>query len=380
MRSARLAPLVVLTCLLAPAAAPAAGPLGGLEEGSGYVPDEVLVLRAGEERERVVELAPGETVGAVVRKLRRDPGVRWAGPNAIARVASLPRDPGRAAIPGGWQQDQWNFLTPPPRGKACTASAPCGVNAPGAWELLRASGNPHGRKANGNRGPVVAVVDTGVAYRKWGSRFKRNPDFAAGAFVRGRDVLARHNRPLDRNGHGTHVAATIIQRTGNDRGAAGLADGLRVMPVRVLNHRGEGSARDVARGIRWATRNGARVINLSLQFSGGVTRCAQIRGVCRAIGRARKQGIVVVAAAGNKRADTAGMPARASFGVAASTVRGCLSKSSRRGPGTKITAPGGGADAPDAGSHCQPGAGGPRIVQFALKPGPGFRRFGFRGM
>lgn len=345
--------------------------------------NEVVVSYRGERGERTLRLPEGAEIPETLRELRDDPEVRWASPNPIARASRIPRDPGRTGERGGWQEAQWNFLAPPPRGTPCSVSQPCGVNAPRAWKLLRDSGHPEGRRLNGERGPIVAVIDTGVAYRNYKRRFRRSPDLAAGAFVRGKDFIAGDRIALDQNGHGTHVASTIFERTGNRRAMTGLGDGLRLMPVRVLNGAGAGSASDVAKGIRWATRKGADVINLSLEFSPGFSGCDDLRSVCKAVRKARRKGIVVVAATGNAGASSAQMPGKISFGVASGTIRGCLSDFSSRGPGTDITAPGGGPDsAPEsAGVHCRPFAPGPTIQQLTLKPGAAsrgnFRRFGY---
>ena len=43
------------------------------------------------------------------------------------------------------------------------------------------------------------------------------------------------------------------------------------MPVRVLDSEGEGDASTIAEGVRFAVNHGAQVINLSLEFSSGVT-------------------------------------------------------------------------------------------------------------
>ena len=62
-------------------------------------------------------------------------------------------------------------------------------------------------------GVVVAVVDTGVAYRDYG-RYLRSPDFTE-RLHRGYDFVDDDPYPLDANGHGTHVASTIAEATGN---------------------------------------------------------------------------------------------------------------------------------------------------------------------
>lgn len=342
----------------------------------GVVAGEVLVRMRGEPGERLVRLRRGETLAAGLARLEADHDVRWAEPNAVARAAWIPRDPGRAKRRGGWVEDQWNFLAPPARGTTCTPDRPCGVDAPRAWRLLRKAGVPRGRRANGKRGPIIAVVDSGVAFRNKGERFRKSPDLARGAFVPGRDFVGA-GPPLDLNGHGTHVASTIIERTDNDRAVTGLGDGLRVMPVRVLDKFGTGSARNVARGIRWAARHGARVINLSLQFNDSFDSCEGLRAVCRAIRKARRRGALVVAAAGNDDLPQAQMPALVATAVASTTIRGCLSRWTSFGADIDLSAPGGGQDKRRAGSHCRPDARGPGIVQLTLRTPGRTRRFGY---
>jgi len=368
-----------LLCL--PAAAAASEPDAGLERiapGQVAVADELVVRYEGEAEPETVAVAEGE-LSSTLRALRSDPDVQWADPNPVASTSELPNDPGPSGKKSGWTRVQWNFLAPPAAGEPCTAKAPCGVNAPRAWQLLRKSGHPWGRRKNGRRGPIVAVVDTGVAYRSLGKRFRRDPDLAPGAFVPGKSFTGHGSLPLDRNGHGTHVASTIAEKTDNGLSVTGLAQGLRIMPVRVLGSDGNGSAVDVASGIDWATDHGAKVINLSLEFTPGFDSCQGLRVVCKAIRHAHHEGVFVVGAAGNAGVDHAQMPARVGFAVAAGTIRGCLSSFSSRGTDVAITAPGGGFDAMDAGSQCARNQGGPGITQLTLAKGQSerFLHFGY---
>lgn len=350
--------------LLGPSPASAATPAFAPE--ASVAPAEVVVRYRGATRDRAIAIPENISVREAIRDLNGDPAVRWAAPNPIARASGLPRDPGKTGNePGGWVDDQWNFLAAPPAGAPCDVSHPCGIDAVGAWRLLKRSGHPGGQRSSGKRGPIVAVIDSGVAYRRAGERYRKSPDLAEGAFVRGRDFVGGDLRPLDRNGHGTHIASTIVEQTDNEIGVTGLGDRLRVMPVRVLDAFGAGTASDVAKGIRFATRNGASVINLSLEFAPRFEGCARLRSICHAIRTARKEGIVVVSATGNAGAGQAQMPAAVSFGVASTTIRGCLAQLSSHGPGTDIVAPGGGSDA-EAGPQCQPGSIGPSITQLTL--------------
>ena len=113
---------------------------------------------------------------------------------------------------------------------------------------------------------TVAVLDTGIAYRAQGTHFRRSPDFTAGQFVKGHDFVDDDRLPLDENGHGTHVAGTIAEKTNNGIGLTGLAFRAKLMPVRVLDAQGRGRADEIAKGIRFAVANGADVINMSFNF------------------------------------------------------------------------------------------------------------------
>jgi serine protease len=110
--------------------------------------------------------------------------------------------------------------------------------------------------------------------------------------------------------HGTHVAGIAAAVTGNGVGVAGVARDARIMPVKVLTEDG-GTFEEIAAGIRWATDNGADVINLSLGALPGV-QALVITGLITdardAIDYAHSRGVVVVAAAGNDFASICGEP------------------------------------------------------------------------
>ena len=288
--------------------------------------------RAFAPRTRLLEIRDGESVAETVRELRARPEVATAAPNARAHLATfIPQDPGNTGVAGGWQDLQWNFLAGP------------GVNAPEAWQHLLDVGRP------GGRGTVVAVLDTGVAYatRK---RFRKSTDFSRGDFVRGYDFVDDDRFPHDENGHGTHVASTIGESTHNDRGVTGLAYGAKIMPVRVLNSRGEGESAAITAGIRFAVRRRVDVINLSFEFDDTFRQfsASEIPDVLAAIRFAARRGVIVVAAAGNFERSAISYPARAStvIAVGATTEHACRARYSNVGRGLDLVAPGGGPDDP----------------------------------
>jgi serine protease len=312
---------------------------------------------------RLLRLPPGVSVTAALARLRRRRDVLWAVPDYRARTSGgqfIPNDPGLGHTPTGWEAVQWNFV------------GPFGVNAPEAWANVAADGHP------GGRGVIVAVLDTGVAYANRG-RFRRSPDFSRYEFVRGYDFVAHNPYPNDHNGHGTFVAATIAESTNNRFGLTGLAYGVRLMPVRVLNSQGEGDASTIAEGVRFAVSHGARVINLSLEFSSEVT-ASDIPELIEALRYARRRGVVVVAAAGNEGHAAIAYPARAPdvIAVGATTEHGCLANYSNDGSGLTLVAPGGGADADLPGDpNCHPELPSGRDVFQMTFTGSSPRKFGF---
>jgi serine protease len=312
-------------------------------------------------RTQLVRIRDGDSVDATVRELRGRPEVAAAAPNVIAHASGwIPRDPGMNGTPGGWQAAQWNF------------AGPFGINAPDAWMNLLEAGRP------GGRGTTVAVLDTGIAYRRHG-RHRRSPDFGSGDFVRGYDFVDRDRFPDDANGHGTHVAGTIGESTDNGVGVTGLAYGAKLMPVRVLDQTGSGDSVTIAAGIRYAVRRGADVVNLSFEFASGTTR-RELPDLLAALRYAHRHGVLVVAAAGNGGESALAYPARARHvvSVGAITERGCLAAYSNAGGSLDMVAPGGGPDAPVAEDpKCQPEAPGSDILQVTFSGS--LRSFGLPG-
>jgi serine protease len=312
---------------------------------------------------KVLHLSPGVSIAGEIRRLRRQHDVAYAVPDYLAHIADtastpewLPHDPGTSHTPQGWQKMQWNFLPG------------FGVNAPEAWANLLAVHRA------GGRGVVVAVLDTGVAYRNW-HRFRKSPDFTWTHFVDPWDFVAGNAYPLDREGHGTFVTGTIAESTNNGYGLTGLAYGATIMPVRVLDQNGWGDASTIAEGIRYAVTHGAQVINLSLEFDPSVT-ARDIPDILSAIRFAHRRGVVVVGASGNESEARVAYPARASdvISVGATTSDGCLAYYSNDGSRLDLVAPGGGDDATlPRDPNCHPTANLPDIYQltFANPSNPG---------
>jgi subtilisin family serine protease len=117
----------------------------------------------------------------------------------------------------------------------------------------------------------------------------------------------------DGNGHGTHVAGTIGAIGNNGLGVVGVAPGIQIYSVRVLNNAGSGSWSSVTCGIDWVTANvGAplniKVANMSLGGSGSDdgpcvnSNSALHKAICGSVAA----GVTYVVAAGNSNANFSG--------------------------------------------------------------------------
>jgi hypothetical protein len=180
------------------------------------------------------------------------------------------------------------------------------INAPAAWS----------RDARG-AGTVIAILDTGVDFT--------HPDLQ-GKLLDGADFVKDDpdNCPgaQDEQGHGTHVAGIAAAVTNNGVGVAGTATDAQILPVRVLNDRGEGERDWIVEGIRYAADQGAHVISMSLGQAPIFGQMPQ-PAFEQAVNYAWSKGSVIVAAAGNESTPACSYPAAADNSV-------CVAATDRR--------------------------------------------------
>ena len=163
-------------------------------------------------------------------------------------------------------------------------------------------------------GTVVAVIDTGVDYNHedlqdniWTNSAEVSGTTGADDDnngyvddVHGINLIDPNETPMDDHGHGTHVAG-IIAMENNNVGGVGIAYKSKIMPIKAGGSDGTFYSSDIAKGIEYAYKNGADVINMSF---GSSAHSALIENALQdAFGSC-----VLVAAAGNESTPTADCP------------------------------------------------------------------------
>jgi len=251
----------------------------------------------------------GISVDDALAELRSSRLVESASPNYIRSINFVPNDPDF--------DKQWNFNDPAQGGD---------IHMVQAWDIER----------GGNTGVVVAVVDSGVAYRT-GGVYKQCPDLAATNFVQGYDFVNNDEFADDDNGHGTHVCGTIAQSTNNGAYVAGVAFNCSIMPVKVMDSSGKGTDEDIIKGIKFAADNGANVINMSL---GGYGANPLLED---AVNYAASKGLVICASTGNDGREEIYYPAAYSECMAVGATNRSKVRASYSNYGNEIdvVAPGG---------------------------------------
>lgn len=131
----------------------------------------------------------------------------------------------------------------------------------------------------------AAVIDSGVN--------ENHPDLAGRLTNERYNFVNDNNDTTDKYGHGTMVAGIIANNTSMN---------VKIMPIKVTDLDGRGNSNDVARGIEFAVRNGADIINLSLSIDS-----THSKSVETAIEFATNNNVAVVIAAGNSGIDASSL-------------------------------------------------------------------------
>ena len=190
------------------------------------------------------------------------------------------------------------YVAPDRLVEATAQAVPTGVDRSDGDVSSAASGNGSGSVP----GPGVAVVDSGVS---------AHPDLNIAG---GRNCTSGNARDYkDYTGHGTHVAG-IIGAKDDASGVVGMAPGVPLYGVRILNKNGNGTLSDAACGVDWVAANSDRVkvANMSVRwFVRGDDACGDTnndplhKAICTAV---NVKGVTIVAAAGNEGQSTTYSP------------------------------------------------------------------------
>jgi subtilisin family serine protease len=176
---------------------------------------------------------------------------------------------------------------------------------------------------NDGTGVTAYIIDTGIR--------TTHSDFGGRASW-GTNTVDTNN--TDCNGHGTHVAGTVGGT------AHGVAKGVRLIAVKVLNCQGSGSFAGVAAGIDWVTghhTSGPAVANMSLGGQGSDTTGEN------AVRNSIADGVTYAIASGNSNANACNFtPARVAEAITvnASTNTDARASFSNWGTCTDVFAPG----------------------------------------
>lgn len=191
------------------------------------------------------------------------------------------------------------------------------------------------KKTRGNPEMVVAVIDTGVDYTHpdllpnlW-----RNPgevgldssgkekatnglDDDNNGYIDdtiGWDFVTNDNKPYDymlglmdiilnggNPGHGTHCAGNVAAKGNNGLGIAGVAPDIKIMSLRFISEKGQGTTADAIKSIRYAVDNGAKIMSNSWGSEGeDPAEDSENKALREAIQYAQEKGVLFIGAAGN---------------------------------------------------------------------------------
>jgi subtilisin family serine protease len=177
------------------------------------------------------------------------------------------------------------------------------------WDMTMIGADRARRVMPGSRDVLVGVLDSGVD--------PNHPDLtgaldraASAGCLSGRADTAPDAWEPTAFPHGTHVAGTIAAAD-DGHGTAGVAPGVRIASVKVVDDDGYIFPEYAVCGLMWATANGMTVTNNSYFVDPWLMTCDRgsehvvYESVRRAVDYATQHGVLTVAAATNEGADLA---------------------------------------------------------------------------
>ena len=258
-----------------------------------------------------IEIPDGWTPSQLIALFADRPEVEYVEPTYRDVATFTPNDPQYSA--------QWHFGM---------------VGMEAAWDAV---------PSRGSTSVTVAVLDSGIAYEDYGDDYIIATDLVGVSFTDPKDYVNSDDHANDDYYHGTHVCGTVAQATNNSEGVAGMADGVSIMPVKVLNSYGFGDHDWFYDGVYWAVDQGADIINYSAGGSHSATKQSAVQ-------YAYDNGVLLIAAAGNGNHNGLDYPARypEAMAVGAVDVGKNRADYSNWGDEIDVVAPGGEGSSTDA--------------------------------
>lgn len=273
--------------------------------------------------EAAVELVqpadPGADIALWLHRLRSTPGIEYVHPNYSVHILNEPSAPQSTAEASPTEAPQSApalapqatpgapAVAPEPNAPAATATPEASQAAADTPAVQRIAAAASSSEANDPELPkqlhlkqtgaleawntvreqtnlTIAIVDTGIDLD--------HPDLQKN-LVSGTNLVDPNESADDDNGHGTSVAGVIAALGNNGIGGSGILWKAKLMPIKALDYRGDGTEQDLGEGILYAVRKGAKIVVLSV----GLHR--QSPYMQDIVQYAENQGVLLVAAAGN---------------------------------------------------------------------------------
>jgi len=250
--------------------------------------NEILVKFKNSDNIVVIKLGLEEDIDKMLESYSNNSAIEYAEPNYLYQASIIPTDT--------YYKNQWYLKK---------------IRAVEAWDQVRESPDI-----------VIAIIDSGVQINHPDLRdniWQNKKEIAGNSIdddndgyiddVNGWDFV---NNVADPNPkfkddfseagilHGTIVAGIAAASGNNASGIAGVTWRAKIMPLKVLDDKGEGDTNKVIKAIDYAIANGADIINLSFVGFG------YSQSLDNAIERAYDAGIIIIAAAGNEQGEGEG--------------------------------------------------------------------------